>query len=207
MNTISCQLRFWDHLGCQVHYPAINDFFRHDFLLPRWHCNPTKRMSATPTTKHHTGKKSLLSEYRYMNSSEKRTQWLSIREQPHGSWSVEWKPRSKLASARAVLHAFEITAETMPLKSAVKSCVLIDLVEGCRGCVPPPSPPWRWRPKPHFYSIALTLCSPLHSYTKTAVSFEMYFQQFTLCYCLVKSLLLHIRFWNLFTSPVSYTIP
>ena len=36
----------------------------------------------------------------------------------------------------------------------------------------------------YFYSVALTLCSLLHGYTKSAVSFAMYSQQFTLCYCL-----------------------
>ena len=40
-------------------------------------------------------------------------------------------------------------------------------------------PPLKWAT-----AFQLTLCSPLHSYTKSAVSFEMYFQQFTLCYCL-----------------------
>ena len=34
----------------------------------------------------------------------------------------------------------------------------------------------------------------LYSDTKSAVSLDMYYQHFTLCYCLVKSLLLHIRF-------------
>ena len=34
----------------------------------------------------------------------------------------------------------------------------------------------------------------LHSHTKSAVSFDMYSQQFTLCYFLVKSPLLRIRF-------------
>ena len=83
-----------------------------------------------------------------------------------------------------------------------------ELAKGCWGCAPPPPPHHprgRWRPKRHFYTIALTLCSPLHSYKKSAVSFEMYFQQFTTCYCLAKSLLIRIRFWNLFTSPVSYS--
>ena len=36
----------------------------------------------------------------------------------------------------------------------------------------------------------------LHSHTKSAVSFDMYSQQFTLCYVPVKSPLLHIRFYN-----------
>ena len=36
----------------------------------------------------------------------------------------------------------------------------------------------------------------LHSHTKSAVSFDMYSQQFTLCYFLVKSPLLRIRFYN-----------
>ena len=39
----------------------------------------------------------------------------------------------------------------------------------------------------YFYRTALTLCSPLHNYTKSAVSFDMYSQQFTLRYCLVES--------------------
>ena len=34
----------------------------------------------------------------------------------------------------------------------------------------------------------------LHSHTKSAVSFDMYSQKFTLCYFLVKSPLLRIRF-------------
>ena len=34
----------------------------------------------------------------------------------------------------------------------------------------------------------------LYSDTKSAVSLDMYYQHFTLCDCLVKSLLLHIRF-------------
>ena len=34
----------------------------------------------------------------------------------------------------------------------------------------------------------------LHSHTKSALSFDMYSQQFTLCYALVKSPLLRIRF-------------
>ena len=46
----------------------------------------------------------------------------------------------------------------------------------------------------YLYSIALTLCSPLYSYTKSAVSFDMYSLQFTICYCLVKSLLFRTRF-------------
>ena len=37
----------------------------------------------------------------------------------------------------------------------------------------------------YFYGTALTLCSPFHNYTNSAVSFNMYSQQFTLCYCLV----------------------
>ena len=36
----------------------------------------------------------------------------------------------------------------------------------------------------------------LHSHTKSAVSLNMYSQQFTLCYFLVKSPLLRIRFYN-----------
>ena len=36
--------------------------------------------------------------------------------------------------------------------------------------------------------------------------YDLYSQQFTLCYWLVKSLLLRIRFYNLFTSAVSYEI-
>ena len=36
----------------------------------------------------------------------------------------------------------------------------------------------------------------LQSHTKSAVSFDMYSQQFTLCYFLVKSPLLRIRFYN-----------
>lgn len=34
------------------------------------------------------------------------------------------------------------------------------------------------------------ICGFLHSYTKSAESFEMYCQQFTLCYCLAKGVLL-----------------
>ena len=110
---------------------------------------------------------------------------------------------SKLASARAVLHAFEITAETMSLKSSKILCSdwSSGIVYRVLTTTPPPPPlPGRWRPKRNFYSIALTLCSLLHSYTKSAVSFEMYIQQ-------IKSLLFHIRFWNFLTSPVSYAIP
>ena len=60
----------------------------------------------------------------------------------------------------------------------------------------------------YVYSIALTLCSPLYSYTKSAVSFDMYSQQFTLSYCLAKSLLLRIRFYNLFyvTSQLRHSL-
>ena len=57
----------------------------------------------------------------------------------------------------------------------------VDVEGGCRGC--PPHPP--------FLIIAV---QSLYSYTKSAVLLGMYYQQFTLCYCLVKSLLLCIRF-------------
>ena len=51
---------------------------------------------------------------------------------------------------------------------------------GCRGCSPP-------------LFLIITVQS-LYSYTKSAVTLDMYYQQFTLCYYLVKSLLLRIRF-------------
>ena len=47
----------------------------------------------------------------------------------------------------------------------------------------------------YFYRTALTLRSPFHNYTNSAVSFNMYSQQFTLCYCLVKS---HFSSYSLF---------
>ena len=55
-----------------------------------------------------------------------------------------------------------------------------DVGGGCRGCAPPPP--------------EITLYGRFTANTKFAVSFDMYSQQLTLCYCLVKSLLLHIRF-------------
>ena len=52
----------------------------------------------------------------------------------------------------------------------------------------------------------LNTVQSLHSYTKSAVSFDMYSQQFTYL-CLVKPFFLVFAFLNLFTSPVSYAIP
>ena len=59
----------------------------------------------------------------------------------------------------------------------------------------------------YVYSTALTLCSPLYSYTKSAVSFDMYSQQFTSCYCLVKAFFFVFAYKICFTSPVSDVIP
>ena len=95
-----------------------------------------------------------------------------------------WKYMPNLKACCGVIHTVEHTGE--------------DLGGGCRGC----ALPLKWPA-----AFQLTLCSLLHSYTKSALSFDMYSQQFTLCYCLVESLLLRIRFLNLFTSPVNYAIP
>ena len=57
---------------------------------------------------------------------------------------------------------------------------------GCRG-VPTPLPEMT-------RGFLINTVQSLYSYTKSTVSLDMYYQHFTLCYCLVKSLLLHIRF-------------
>ena len=49
-------------------------------------------------------------------------------------------------------------------------------------------------PSPMTYGFLINTVQSLHSHTKSAVSFDMYSQQFTLCYFLVKSHLLRIRF-------------
>ena len=58
---------------------------------------------------------------------------------------------------------------------------------GCRGCAPPP--PWMTCGRFLIYTV-----QPLDRHTKSALLFDMYSQQFTLCYALVKSPLLRIRF-------------
>ena len=62
-----------------------------------------------------------------------------------------------------------------------------DLEGGCRGCAPPP-------PGMTYGRFLINTVQSLHSHTKSALSFDMYSQQFTLCYFLVKSPLLRIRF-------------
>ena len=61
--------------------------------------------------------------------------------------------------------------------------------EGCRGCAPPP-------PGMTCGRFLINTVQSLDRHTKSAVSFDMYSQQFTLCYFLVKSPLLRIRFKN-----------
>ena len=46
------------------------------------------------------------------------------------------------------------------------------------------------------FGFLINTVQSLHSHTKSAVSFDMYSQQFTLCYVRVKSPLLRIRFYN-----------
>ena len=60
-----------------------------------------------------------------------------------------------------------------------------DLRGGCRGCAPRMT-----------CGFLINTVQLFHSHTKSAVSFDMYSQQFTLCYFLVKSPLLRIRFYN-----------
>ena len=52
----------------------------------------------------------------------------------------------------------------------------------------------RTPPPPMTYGFLINTVQSLHSHTKSAVSFDMYSQRFTLCYFLVKSPLLRIRF-------------
>ena len=56
---------------------------------------------------------------------------------------------------------------------------------GCRGCAPP---------RMTWGRFLINTVQSLHRHTKSALSFDMYSQQFTLCYFLVKSPLLRIRF-------------
>ena len=57
---------------------------------------------------------------------------------------------------------------------------------GCRGCAPPPGMTCG--------RFLINTVQSLDRHTKSALSFDMYSQQFTLCYVLVKSPLLRIRF-------------
>ena len=71
------------------------------------------------------------------------------------------------------------------LRSTCTWWIWIDWSEGCmkvEGCLLACSRFWWFCWKQDLWkkdSIALTLCSLLHSYTKSAVSFDMYSQQFT----------------------------
>ena len=55
-----------------------------------------------------------------------------------------------------------------------------DLGGGCRGCAPPPGMTCG--------GFLINTVQSLHSHTKSALSFDMYSQQFILCYFLVKAL-------------------
>ena len=61
-----------------------------------------------------------------------------------------------------------------------------DLGGGCRGV--------RTHPPQMICGFLINTVQSLHSHTKSAVSLNMYSQQFTLCYFLVKSPLFRIRF-------------
>ena len=65
----------------------------------------------------------------------------------------------------------------------------VDPGGGCRGCAAPP--------RMTCGRFLINTVQSLDRHTKSALSFDMYSQQLTLCYFLVKSPLLRIRFQNI----------
>ena len=115
---------------------------------------------------------------RYRNSTELRKYVWGLKDKKT-DYQIRW---------RSIRHARSYSNVT----KKCNSCMFLGEVPGadpgggCRGCAPPPGMTCG--------RFLINTVQSLDRHTKSALSFDMYSQQFTLCYFLVKSPLLRIRF-------------